>query len=438
MRCLIMAKKLAILFFIGILILGAYLINEKYLKNAELQRTSKEEALIKEENIPESTKEMMAKKVNQSEDNDKLVKTTYMDVALQVYSRDYIDAEWPELLNDIDNKFPIQCLRKSGAYYYSIHKSNRGGYMYILYEYDRGLDKFKMVDKAIMYKTLTREDFNSIKVGKSNLTDVFMIDPEINYFLSVDRGTTVHFLKDGGLMRINYSNKKGSYIVTEVKYDTPRKRSVARYLLPQDFPDNSVKNPDKSSLKATTIELINKANNEADKDDLIKNNYEFKFTDNSSKAMNLNKNLLEGKSMEEINTNYKIECLREREGYYYSIHKSTNGRYLYLLYKYNVNRNEFCVIDEAFLYHSIDKESFENIRKNKSTFEDVLKIDPNTICEHHNGIATDSLTLLKNGELVDISYKSKNSKEIVDNLVIRPPFTDKNVLRYVEPKDLPK
>jgi hypothetical protein len=125
-----------------------------------------------------------------------------------------------------------------------------------------------------------------------------------------------------------------------------------------------------------------------------------------------------------------IQCLRKNRGYYYSIHKTSESEYVYILYKKDTQKNEI-IVEETMRYNKIlNSYSFSNLEVGKDTFQDVCIID-----KHSSmfilSFGGKSFHDLPNKKTLIITYTGPNSTvsnmEYTENLNI--------VLDYVYDKD---
>jgi len=115
-------------------------------------------------------------------------------------------------IDAVNQKFPIECLRKSG---YTVYKVSEGGYFYVFWarsidpNSDNGLNSKS--NSAFVYFTSyitslkKARDFDSIKEGISTAADVATIDPSLELiFLMSSRTPSYSLLDDGNIMEICY------------------------------------------------------------------------------------------------------------------------------------------------------------------------------------------------------------------------------------------
>ena len=114
-------------------------------------------------------------------------------------------------INNVNKKFPIECLRQNG---YSVYKVSDGGYFYVFWV--KTLNPFSDVktDDATVYFTAyissmkKAGDFDSLQEKLSTAEDVAKIDPafELTFLLS-SKTPSYSLLEDGTIMEICYSMK---------------------------------------------------------------------------------------------------------------------------------------------------------------------------------------------------------------------------------------
>jgi len=82
---------------------------------------------------------------------------------------------------------------------------------------------------------------------------------------------------------------------------------------------------------------------------------------------------LYGRSLEEFNKIFQIECIRSNNDKYYAIFNSKNNGWLYVLFE--STNNKYLVTDILYYEIPIYKSDFEKIIVDVSLIEDVRKID---------------------------------------------------------------
>lgn len=155
---------------------------------------------------------------------------------------------------EINNKFPIECLRFTENTFYSVYKVKEGGYYYVfwsgMYGYNQ-TDKSKTIDTesitihfAVYLSDLKAEnDFLNLKENISTAQDVYNIDPQFELCFSMSsKICSYSLLDDAEILCIEYDFKnelkerddlifKKMYIVTN---DT--EPSFLSKILKQDLP----------------------------------------------------------------------------------------------------------------------------------------------------------------------------------------------------------
>ena len=160
-------------------------------------------------------------------------------------------------INDVNEKFPIECLRLN---HYVVYEVNEGGYFYVFWSLfidpapeEESEHSFKDVNNAIVYFTaylsptsLRKEkDFNSIKEGISTAEDVAQIDPAFEISFLMSSGIRSYsLLENGSIMEIWYENSNNiesrKDLLVKSKNVLPKRTvTLASYLasiLPKDLP----------------------------------------------------------------------------------------------------------------------------------------------------------------------------------------------------------
>ena len=140
---------------------------------------------------------------------DSLITTSYSEKDLIEYLNYFGSDNANTMMNVLDTKFPIECLRTpKDTLAYCVYKVKEGGLLYIFFHGDGNL---KFADYAFLSKKLLlKDDFNGIKVGDS-LATVEAIDEGTKIINSIkydyfrkEPSVSLHLVK-GGFMKIEYS-----------------------------------------------------------------------------------------------------------------------------------------------------------------------------------------------------------------------------------------
>lgn len=157
-------------------------------------------------------------------------------------------------INNVNNKFPIECLRREG---YSVYKVSEGGYYYVFWlkfielkdpnqviAPNQTLDDANVGYAAHISSLKNASDFDSIKEGINTAEDVSKIDPAFELFFLFSHGTySYSLLEDGSIMSIFYENpnnlKSRKDLVVKRKAVVSKEEASHSYLsqiLPKDLP----------------------------------------------------------------------------------------------------------------------------------------------------------------------------------------------------------
>lgn len=173
-----------------------------------------------------------------STDYNRLIKK---EVSVNDYANDFLFHEYSPMLGynpvivTINDKYPVECLRKIGNHTYSIYKGDDGSIIFTFYM-DNGFEAHCIY----MKKKLSTENFKNIRIG-SHLTDVENIDSaatiratrciseKVNIFFSF------HLLTDG-ILKFTYTRQSdGSYLVSDKYYNKDFKYSAGPKANPTNF-----------------------------------------------------------------------------------------------------------------------------------------------------------------------------------------------------------
>ncbi len=123
------------------------------------------------------------------------------------------------------------------------------------------------------------------------------------------------------------------------------------------------------------------------------------------------------KSLEEVNTTYKIPIFRYHNNTLYSLYKVKQGGYYYVFFDVKDNKSKDLLIsDTIYIKNLLTKDNFKNLQIGLSTYLDVQKISEATELFNKKNTFY-SYSLLANNKVLVIEYlKEGNSKE---NLIIK-------------------
>lgn len=183
----------------------------------------------------------------------------------------------------------------------------------------------------------------------------------------------------------------------------------------------------KNYHSAKTPNILSKVDNKHDKDELITKTI-------SKNEILSNKNKIQGMSIDDIDKKFGIECLRKSGEWYYSVHKASEGGYIYILYE--VDKDFIYACGRIYVSNSIKKEDFKTVEKNKATLDDIMKIDSAMQLNQNEKGETFSVHLLAEGDVICLYYKDLNGIKIVSDIIYTPP-DDKSIFKIIQPKDLP-
>ena len=164
-------------------------------------------------------------------------------------------------INHVNERFPIECLRKAESMsYYVVYKVNEGGYFYVFWSLcveplpeKRSEYSIKNADNASVYFTAylspsslrKASDFDSITENLSTAEDVSQIDSALEISFLMSSGIRSYsLLENGSVMEIGYKNSdkiesRKDLIVTSKNLLSKNIASTASHLAsihPKDLP----------------------------------------------------------------------------------------------------------------------------------------------------------------------------------------------------------
>jgi len=138
-------------------------------------------------------------------------------------------------LEDMDKDFPIECLRKVGDKYYSMHLLKEGGILYCLYVYDEKIKTYKIGDYWSYNAEIYKEQFDKLVTGESNFEDVCRIDKDSIKLTTAMDNLSFHRTVDGYNVCIKYGGDKLD-VVSKVEIGKCTNSMIYSYIIPMDMP----------------------------------------------------------------------------------------------------------------------------------------------------------------------------------------------------------
>lgn len=122
----------------------------------------------------------------------------------KVFSKEIFPMVDRYLINLVDRKFKIQCLRKTRYNYYTVYKVKEGGKYFVFWS--QGDDGTVYVERTFYIKGLNANgDFRKIKEKRSSYKDVLNVDTNTDLDLRSSLGRfSYSVLADGRLLKISY------------------------------------------------------------------------------------------------------------------------------------------------------------------------------------------------------------------------------------------
>lgn len=131
----------------------------------------------------------------------------------------FVSGDPQESFDDVNQKYPIECIRKNNENIYAVYKTNQGGLMYMFFTPDMHL-----YYSAYSMKKLSYADFSNIKAGDS-FEKVAAVDPAANAMKTAyETGNdslvlyTVHVLSDGVFVAFYNESETSGYTVWKCEY----------------------------------------------------------------------------------------------------------------------------------------------------------------------------------------------------------------------------
>lgn len=125
------------------------------------------------------------------------------------------EAEPDLTINNVNRKFPIECLRFNNDCYYTIYEVKSGGYFYVFWiksfspeSTDSDTSSVRVCYSAYLSSLKNESLFGTLRDGISTASDVFLIAPSTEISFLRSSGTYSYSLLDNGkLMQIEYTLK---------------------------------------------------------------------------------------------------------------------------------------------------------------------------------------------------------------------------------------
>ena len=138
-------------------------------------------------------------------------------------------------IDEIDKKFDIECLRKVDDIYYAVFKTREYGLLYLVFSNEDQGDNYYVVSYYFPEYSPNSNDFDTLKINESTMTDVQKIDPFGLYLTGFGRvdvdDYSCHMTSDGYSIFVYY--QKGESIVIDIT-KTTNEYFIGNYLLSID------------------------------------------------------------------------------------------------------------------------------------------------------------------------------------------------------------
>lgn len=149
-------------------------------------------------------------------------------------------------ISDVNDKFPIECLRSTGCV---VYKVTEGGYFYVFFIRIEDFKTNQTIDSTVFFYTyfnsgVIKENFDNIIDNVSTVRDVYKVDPSLELITYMSsRVCSCSLLKNNMVMEIDYEvrgkDDKGIMVLAVIKKEViPRSESVGRIslILDKDLP----------------------------------------------------------------------------------------------------------------------------------------------------------------------------------------------------------
>ena len=132
---------------------------------------------------------------------------------------------------DVEEIIGLECLREKGNVIYSVHKfineNGMSGYCFISY------DSIRVIDSWFVIKIPSKFEFEGIKVNKTTIEEIKLLDPATIIFDS-DEPSSYHRFSDGTMMEIRYKDLNGVMVVKDYGISEDPS-NIVKHLLPIDL-----------------------------------------------------------------------------------------------------------------------------------------------------------------------------------------------------------
>lgn len=181
------------------------------------------------EPIGDEMKEKILSMVNNQEDADKLIKTTYPGDVLHKLTVD---------ITELFAETPPECIRlsPSGDNVYFVYKSDDGHYAFWMYSLKE--DAGKVMQKWYCGKLIYSEDFDKMKEKRAIIKDVQKFDPYGSYtvlYSGVAKSLySIHYTVDGYRIKLDYGKTNGKGDIIKITKFSGKDNPLYYNLLPID------------------------------------------------------------------------------------------------------------------------------------------------------------------------------------------------------------
>lgn len=163
------------------------------------------------------------------------------------------DNENDLIISNVNQIFPIECLRYNEKIYYSVYRVKGGGYFYVFWvepfnpfpntESNKELGDPIVYFKAYISSLSKESDFDLIKEGISTAEDVAQCDPAFELSFIMSNGIySYSLLDDGNVMQIEYTSngemkaRSDLFVKNKTVITKEKAPSYLAKILPQDLP----------------------------------------------------------------------------------------------------------------------------------------------------------------------------------------------------------
>lgn len=113
-------------------------------------------------------------------------------------------------MSEINERFPMECLRLNNRHYYTVYRVEEGGYYYVFFAstFNETFDPIsdpRMNTSFYLDRTISPKAFADVEIGKTTMDEIVEIDPSLDLDFGRSSGPASYsLLSDGSILALYY------------------------------------------------------------------------------------------------------------------------------------------------------------------------------------------------------------------------------------------